>query len=257
MRHHLVSVWEPQRAATVAEFQAEARAAIADCRDRGVVPMLVGGSSLYVRAIIDVFDFPGTDPQIRARLEADLARIGVAAMYERLVGADPDAAAGIEPGNGRRIVRALEVIELTGSYTSQLPAHTYALGATVQVGLGLSREELDRRIAARVEAMWAAGFVDEVRGLMAHGLAQTRTASRALGYRQVMQFLSGDITQEQAKEATIVATRRFSRKQLGWFRRDPRITWLDATLPVDELVEAVAALLAGADIPPSAAFRGE
>lgn len=240
--HHLVDVWDIHRTATVADFQRLARAAIADCRGRGVVPLLVGGSSLYIRAILDEFEFPGTDPAVRARLEAEADHGGLAELYARLLAADPAAAAGIEPNNARRVIRALEVIELTGHYTSTLPEHRYAVADVVQIGLSLERDVLDERIAARVERMWADGFVDEVRRLEAQGLRQGRTACRALGYRQVLDFLAGTIDEATAKETTITRTRRFARKQLGWFRRDDRIVWVDATRPTAELADA---LLAG------------
>ncbi len=242
VRHHLVDVWDIDRTATVADFQQLAREAIADCRGRGVVPLLVGGSSLYIRAIVDEFEFPGTDPVVRARLEAESGRDGVAAMYQRLQALDPAAAAGIEPNNERRVIRALEVIELTGHYVSTLPQHRYALADVVQIGLSLERDVLDARIAERVDRMWADGFVDEVRRLEGRGLRRGRTACRALGYRQVLEFLAGTIDEATAKEATVTRTRRFARKQLGWFRRDDRIIWVDATRPADELAEA---LLAG------------
>lgn len=242
VRHHLVDIWEPTRTATVADFQQLAREAIAECRARGVVPILVGGSALYVRAILDDFEFPGTDPMVRARLEAELEQHGTEALYERLRNADPAGAALVEPNNARRIVRALEMIELTGRYTPTLPEHHYALDHVVEVGLSLDRDVLDRRIAQRVEKMWADGFVDEVRRLEAAGLREGRTASRAIGYRQVLELLAGEVDEATAKESTITRTRRFARKQLGWFRRDDRITWVDATRPADELA---AELLAG------------
>ncbi|QGF24803.1 tRNA (adenosine(37)-N6)-dimethylallyltransferase MiaA [Raineyella fluvialis] len=239
VHHHLVDIWDIDRTATVADFQRLAREAIADCRARGVLPLLVGGSSLYIRAILDVFEFPGTDPGVRARLEAELAASGAEAMYARLRDLDAGAAAGIEPNNERRIVRALEVIELTGHYTSTLPEHRYALDGVTEIGLSLDRDVLDARIAQRVERMWAEGFVDEVRRLAAHGLREGRTASRALGYRQVLDLLDGVIDEPTAKELTITRTRRFARKQLGWFRRDDRILWVDATRPSEELAEAL------------------
>ncbi|WP_425309412.1 tRNA (adenosine(37)-N6)-dimethylallyltransferase MiaA [Ammonicoccus fulvus] len=239
--HHLIDIAEITETASVAEFQARARAAIADCHARGVLPVVVGGSALYTRAIIDEFEFPATDPEVRARWEAELERIGPEALYAVLVERDPAAAAGIIPQNGRRIVRALEVIELSGGYVSQLPEWTYALPGVVQVGLELDREELDRRIAERVAVMWELGFVEEVRRLAAAGLRDGVTASRALGYRQVLAYLDGACTEEEAKEATIVRTRRFARKQFGWYRRDHRIHWLPAL--ADDLVEQVDRLM--------------
>lgn len=240
--HHLVDIWDLTRTATVADFQRLAREAIADCRGRGVVPVLVGGSSLYIRAILDDFDFPGTDPVVRGRLEAELEQVGAEALYERLCRADPEGAARVEPNNARRVVRALEMIELTGHYASSLPAHRYALDHVVEIGMALDREVLDARIAQRVAKMWAVGFVDEVRRLEAAGLRQGRTASRAIGYRQVLALLAGELDEATAKESTITRTRRFARKQLGWFRRDERITWVDATRSPELLAEE---LLAG------------
>lgn len=226
--HHLIDIMDVTQEASVADFQQLARATIADCRGRGVVPILAGGSALYVHAILDDFRFPGTDPQLRARLEAELAELGPGALHERLRGLDPEAAAGILPGNGRRIVRALEVIELTGGFRSQLPEWSYALDNVVQVGLEVPREVLDARIEQRVERMWSDGLVAEVEGLVARGLREGRTASRAIGYRQVLAQLDGELTESEAKQQTVFGTRRLARKQLGWFRRDPRITWLPA-----------------------------
>lgn len=227
VRHHLIDIAEVTETASVADFQQLARAAIADCQTRGVLPIVVGGSSLYLRAIVDRFEFPGTDPAVRARWEDELDRQGAEALHQILAEREPEAAAEILPGNGRRIVRALEVIELTGSFTAHLPTWEYELPGVLQVGLDLPRELLDARIAERVDQMWQDGFVDEVRGLLQAGLRDGLTASRALGYRQVIAFLDGESSQEQAREFTITGTRRFARKQLGWYRRDDRITWLD------------------------------
>ena len=229
--HHLIDVLEVDQVASVATFQQLARAAIADCRHRGVIPLLVGGSALYVHAIVDDFEFPGTDPAVRARLEAELDALGAEQLYRRLVERAPEAAADILPGNARRIVRALEVLELTGSWRARLPEWNYAIAGVQQWGLELPREQLDQRIEARVQRMWADGLVAEVRGLAERGLRQGRTASRALGYRQVLALLDGELTEAEAIEQTIGGTRRFARKQLGWFRRDPRIRWLPATEP--------------------------
>jgi tRNA dimethylallyltransferase len=224
--HHVVDVLDVTQTATVADFQRMAREAIADCRSRGVVPILVGGSALYMRAILDDFEFPGTDAQIRSRWERELDRLGSSGLHKVLAERDPASAAAILPGNGRRIVRALEVIELTGSFSATLPSWTYQLDDVHQFGLDVPRELLDRRIVDRVDAMWQAGFVDEVRRLEAAGLRAGLTASRALGYRQVLSYLANEMTQEEARTATASGTRRFARKQLSWFRRDPRIVWL-------------------------------
>ncbi len=229
--HHLVDILDVTQTATVADFQTRARAAIADCRARGVVPIVVGGSALYQRAILDEFDFPGTDPAVRARWEAELERHGPEALHAELAERDPAAAAQMLPGNGRRIVRALEIHELTGVVRPSLPEWTYAIDGVRAFGLELDRAVMDQRIADRVHAMWETGLVDEVRGLLTAGLREGVTASKALGYRQVIDLLDGVLTDEQAREQTINRTRRFARKQLGWFRRDHRITWLRAGAP--------------------------
>ena len=226
--HHLIDILDIDETATVADFQRLAREAITSCHDRGVVPIVVGGSALYLRAILDEFAFPGTDPAVRAELEADLSEQGSFAMYERLALLAPEAAAEMQAMNGRRIVRALEVIALTGSYRATLPEHRYALPGVVQVGLAIDRPTMDARIDARVDEMWARGLVPEVTALAERGLRAGRTASRALGYQQVLAYLDGRCTEEQAAKDTAAGTRRFARKQLGWWRRDPRIVWVDA-----------------------------
>ncbi|MGH3411826.1 MAG: tRNA (adenosine(37)-N6)-dimethylallyltransferase MiaA [Marmoricola sp.] len=225
--HHLVDLLDVTETASVAEFQRLARRVIADCRDRGRIPVLVGGSALYTRAVLDELEFPGTDPQVRARLEAELAEVGPARLHRRLAERDPQAAAEILPSNGRRIVRALEVGELTGRpFAATLPAARYHDPASVQVGLDIDRETLDRRIEQRVELMWQRGLVDEVRSLAEHGLREGRTADRALGYRQVLAYLDGRIGEDEARAQTVAATRRFARRQDSWFRKDDRVHWL-------------------------------
>jgi tRNA dimethylallyltransferase len=245
IRHHMIDLMDVDQNATVAEFQQLARAAIADCRARNVIPIVVGGSALYVRAIVDDFEFPGTDPALRARLERELMTQGAERLHQRLSDVDPVAAARILPGNARRIVRALEVIELTGGpFSAVLPEHRYALPDVVQIGLAIERSALDARIAVRVEAMWAAEFVEEVRRLASAGLRDSMTASRALGYRQVLRYLEGEISEAEARELTIVGTRKFARRQDAWFRKDVRIAWVSYDHP--DLVSAVYAL-AGQD----------
>jgi tRNA dimethylallyltransferase len=245
VRHHLIDVLDVTQTSTVADFQRLARDSIADCRRRNVVPIVVGGSALYVRAIVDEFEFPGTDPALRAGLESELERIGPQSLHLRLASVDPAAASAIEPGNGRRIVRALEVGMLTGRpYAATLPGYSYLLPDVLQIGLAIDRPDLDRRVAARVHRMWQAGLVDEVRQLEQAGLRQGRTASRALGYRQVLDFLANSISEAEAEEQTILLTRRFARRQDAWFRKDPRISWLRWDDP--QLVDAAYAL-AGSD----------
>jgi len=226
--HHLLDVWDVRDPANVADYQRMARAAIEDIAGRGRVPVLVGGSGLYVRAALDDLAFPGTDDAVRTRLEAELADAGPAALHARLAALDPRAAASILPSNGRRVVRALEVVELTGEpFTASLPEPSYAVPA-VQIGLAVDRDLLDRRIEERVDRMWEQGLVAEVRSLVERGLREGRTAGRALGYAQVLRFLAGEWSEEEARQATVASTRRFARRQESWFRRDPRVTWLDA-----------------------------
>lgn len=230
--HHLLDLLDVGEPATVAQFQGWAREALSDCRTRGVTPVLVGGSALYIRAVLDEFEFPGTDDAVRARLEDELRERGPAHLHARLAEVDPAAAATILPSNGRRVVRALEVIELTGGpFVARLPQHVYAFDAVVQLGVDVPRDVLDKRIEQRVDRMWEQGLVDEVRALEAAGLREGRTASRALGYRQVLDHLAGECTEDEAREATVRRTRQFARRQGTWFRRDPRIRWLPHDAP--------------------------
>jgi tRNA dimethylallyltransferase len=231
--HHLLDIWPITKSAAVAEYQTLARAAIDEIRGRGAVPVLVGGSGLYVRGTLDKLDFPGESPQIRSRLAADADRMGVAQMHARLASLDPAAAAAILPSNARRIVRALEVIELTGKpFTAAMPAFE-SVYPTVQ--LALDRGDLDDRVGLRVHHMIEHGFLDEVRALLPLGLRNSPTAGKALGYQQLLAVIDdhgelvGDL--DEAIEATIRGTLRFVRRQRSWFRRDPRIQWLDGTSP--------------------------
>lgn len=224
--HHLLDIWDVTEPASVAEYQKLARAEIDRLLAEGRTPVLVGGSGLYVRGAIDVLEFPGTDPEVRARLERELEQDGPGALHRLLAEADPEAARVILPSNGRRIVRALEVIEITGKpFTANLPGHD-SVYDTVQIGVDVGRPELDERIAVRVDRMWEAGLVDEVRELAARGLREGRTASRALGYQQVLTALAGECTEDDARAETVRATKRFARRQDSWFRRDPRVHWL-------------------------------
>lgn len=225
--HHLFDVLDVTESAAVAEFQTWARAAITDCRERGVTPIVVGGSALYVRAILDRLDFPGTDPAVRDRWKAELAARGPEALHAELVRRDPAAAAQILPTNERRLVRALEVIELTGEpFVATMPPYESVFEGLTMLGLDVPRDVLDVRLAARVDQMWAAGFVDEVRVLREAGLEGGFTASRALGYQQILAFLRGECTEAEAREATVTGTRKFARRQDRLFRKDPRIHWL-------------------------------
>jgi len=244
--HHLLDTLTVRDPATVAEFQQWARAEIADIRGRGRTPVLVGGSALYTRAILDRFEFPGTDDAVRSRLEDELAELGPEALHERLRKADPEAADRILVANGRRVVRALEVVEITGRpYSASLPTMDYLDPHTVQIGVDIDRPTLDERIGRRVQEMFDAGFVDEVARLLDDGLAEGRTAGRAIGYREVASYLAGEIGLDEARERTFLATRRFSRRQDSWFRKDPRVVWLRYDDPelVDRAVSVVGATL--------------
>ena len=226
--HHLLDVWPVTRTASVADYQQLARAVIDELLQRSVTPILVGGSGLYLRAALDDLRFPGTDPAVRSRWEQELTRCGPAELHARLHAVDPPAAARIGPANGRRIVRALEVIELTGRpYSAALPAYR-SVYDVVHIGLDTDPATLDRRMTERVDRMWAAGLLAEVRGLVPKGLREGVTASRALGYAQALAHLDGAASEEAAKADTARATRRFARRQRSWFRPDPRIRWYDA-----------------------------
>jgi tRNA dimethylallyltransferase len=241
--HHLLDVLDVRETASVAAYQRQAREVLEALLAARRVPILVGGSGLYLQAVLDDLDFPGTDPRLRTRLEAELETAGAATLHARLTGLDPAAAHAILPSNGRRIVRALEVIELTGRpFSASLPVPGPARYGTVLIGLDVDTAELDARVDARVERMFAGGLADEVRTLENRGLREGRTASRALGYQQVLAAFDGGGEPDLAAAAaeTARATRRFVRRQRSWFRRDTRISWLDAGRP--DLVEAAAAL---------------
>jgi tRNA dimethylallyltransferase len=234
--HHLLDIWDVNQTTSVAEYQKRVAPVIDDIQKRGKLPILVGGSGLYIRAALGELDFPGTDPEVRARLENELAELGTGPLYERLQERDPRAAEQILPSNGRRIVRALEVIEISGaSFSAKMPKYGGGRPA-FQVGLAMPRPALDQRVAERVDRMWVAGLVDEVRELERHGLREGLTASRALGYAQVLRFLDGEWTEERAKSETVRSTRRFVRRQESWFRRDPRVTWADDPQEAREIV---------------------
>ena len=239
--HHLLDLLDVTEPLTVAEFQGWARTAVAEIRGRGRTPVLVGGSALYTRAVLDRFEFPGTDPDVRRELEAELAEVGAPALHARLAESDPEAAARILPDNGRRIVRALEVVTITGRpFGASLPEHAYADPRSIQIGVDIDRPSLDPRIARRVQEMFEAGLVEEVHRLLAAGLADGRTARTAIGYREVTAYLAGETSLDDAIETTTTATRRFSRRQDGWFRKDPRVVWVPWDAP-DRAERAVAA----------------
>ncbi len=241
--HHLLDIWPVTKSAAVAEYQQLARAAITEIHARGRIPLLVGGSGLYLRGVLDRLEFPGESPPIRQRLYAELAERGAAALHARLATLDAAAARSILPSNGRRVVRALEVIQLTGRpFVATMPAFESVYDC---VQIGLDRADLDERVEARVHAMMRAGLLDEVRGLLDHGLRGSPTAGKALGYAQLLAVLDDDGaivgSLDDAVAITIRATRRFVRRQRSWFRRDPRVRWFDAAAP--DLLDQVVATL--------------
>jgi tRNA dimethylallyltransferase len=237
--HHQLDVLDVTEEASVAAYQRAARDDFDAIRGRGRVPILVGGSGLYVRAALDRLEIPPTNPQLREALELEAATRGTAVMYERLRDLDPVAAERIQPNNTRRIVRALEVIELTGRpFSASLPRREFVAPAVI-LGLTVDRHLLDERIGARAARMFEQGLLDEVGELLRHGLRDGFTASRAIGYAQAIAVLDGQSTIEQAIDATAQATRRFARRQESWFRPDRRTTWLPAgELGGSELVSA-------------------
>jgi tRNA dimethylallyltransferase len=234
--HHLLDVWDVRVTATAAAYQVMCRELLASMTVPAVV---VGGSGLYLRAALDRLEFPGTDPAVRALLEAELEEHGSGPLWQRLRDLDPDAASRMEPSNGRRVVRALEVVLLTGSMPGALTEYEPWVPA---VYVGLDRPDLRERVAARVDRMWAAGLLDEVAGL--EGLREGVTASRALGYAQALAQLDGSMTEQEAKAATVSATNRFVKRQRAWFGRDPRIHWLE---PDGDLLTQALAHTSGAD----------
>lgn len=226
--HHQLDVLHVSQEASVAAYQRHGRDDLAQISQRGRAAVVVGGSGLYVRALLDEMSFPGTDPQVRAALEARVAAEGAAVLHRELARADPVAAHRIDPGNARRIVRALEVIELTGEpFSANLPEHRYAI-PTIQIGLQMPQAELDARIDARAAEMFSAGLIEETRALIPAGLDGGRTAKRAVGYAQALAVLRGDSNVAEAVASTALATRQLARRQMKWFRRDPRVYWLQA-----------------------------
>ena len=226
--HHLLDVLDVSEDSTVAWYQEQARAAITEIHSRGKDAVIVGGTGLYIKAILDDLNFPDTDPEVRAKLEAELAEFGAAALFTRLEELDPAAALAIDRANSRRVIRALEVIEITGlPFTANLPREDSSrYPDALQFGLVMDREHLRERIDQRVDRMWDAGFVDEVDRLISQGIGIGSTAQRALGYAQIIAMRSGTMTEEEAKEDTKRASRQYARRQETWFSRDARIQWV-------------------------------
>lgn len=229
--HHQLDVLDVTETASVARYQQEAVADVEEILSRGKTPILVGGSMLYVQSLVDDWQFPPTDPEVRARWEACLAEVGVARLHEELRALDPEAAAIIEDNDPRRTVRALEVIELTGQpfKASQPPKDAPPRWGTTILGLRTTADWLNPRIELRTHLMFERGFIEEVEGLVKdHGLIAESTAGRAIGYAQVLDTLAGELTVDEAVERTITGTRRYVRRQRAWFNRDHRIRWIDA-----------------------------
>ena len=225
--HHLLDIMDVGEEASVARFQSTARETFAEIRSRGRVPILVGGSGLYVRAALDEIDFPPTDPAVRARLEAEVQTVGIGTLAQRLAEVDPESAA--RNLDERRLVRALEVYEISGKpFSSYMPQRRYHAPA-VQIGLNIDRSLLHQRLAERVDNMVDLGLLDEVRRLDAQGLREGKTASRAIGYAQFLAVLDGTMSMKEATEKTVIATRQFARRQVTWFGADDRVNWFDPT----------------------------
>lgn len=228
IKHHMLDVLDFTQTANVADYQHDARKIVQELNETGIGSVVVGGSGLFVQALLEDMQFPGSDPEIRERLTKESEEIGPEAIYQRLAELDPIAAQNILPGNTRRVIRALEVIELTGQAPVTTLQQLTEVVPSIRIGLKLDRAQLDERITKRVDLMWEQGLVEEVRHLETLGIRNGLTASKALGYAQVLQALDGQISMEEAKAQTIQATKRFARRQESWFARDKRIHWLDA-----------------------------
>jgi tRNA dimethylallyltransferase len=226
--HHLIDWLEVTEESTAAEYQLKAREVIEGIQSRGAVPILVGGSMLYIAAVLNTFEFPGQDEELRAKLEQELIEVGPGLMHRKLQELDPVAASRIDPLNGRRIVRAIEIVSVTGApFAASLPDDPESWQPVLEIGLNSERSHLVERLNQRVEKMWQRGLVDEVEQLLEHGLREAKTSKRAIGYAQALAQLDGEITKSEAIEQTKLLTARYARRQMSWFRRDKRINWLD------------------------------
>jgi tRNA dimethylallyltransferase len=232
IEHHLIDVLDVTQESTAAEYQKIARAKILEIQSRGAIPILVGGSMLYVAAVLNNFEFPVRDKDLRAQLEQELLEAGPAAMHQKLAELDASAASRIDPENGRRIVRALEIVTLTGEpFAAALPDEIESWQEVLEIGLRMDRELLVAMLAERVRRMWDTGMVDETEVLISKGLRESVTAGYAIGYAQALAQLDGELSQDQAIESTTKLTQKYARRQMSWFKRDPRINWLDALDP--------------------------
>ena len=242
IEHHMLDWLDIAEENTAARYQVEARKVISDLIEQGILPIVVGGSMLYIAALINTFEFPGRDEALRAQLEQDLIDLGPVAMHKRLQLLDETAASRIEPQNGRRIVRALEIVMITGEpFAASLPDQFESFLPVLEIGLNSAREHLVERLAQRVRDMWSQGLLDEVKGLVDKGIRDSKTASQAIGYSQALASIDGRLTEEEAIAETILLTQRYARRQMSWFRRDPRIHWFD--YQAEDLVNQVMELV--------------
>jgi len=242
IEHHMLDVLEIQDESTAAEYQAQVRPLILNLQASGITPILVGGSMLYIAAALNTFDFPERDESIRAELESELAMFGSHALHRKLAELDPLAASRIDPENGRRVVRGLEIVTITGEpFAAALPEVTESWQPVLEIGLNSDRAHLDERLAKRVEKMWQQGIVAEAESLIPQGIREGKTSSRAIGYSQALAQIDGEYSETEAIAATTQLTQRYARRQMSWFRRDERIYWHDRQDPKlqDNVIELI------------------
>ena len=251
VKHHMIDTLDIRDESTAAEYQQQVRPLIEELQAKSITPILVGGSMLYIAAALNTFEFPERDAELRQELEVELEALGSHAMHRRIAELDPIAASRIDPLNGRRVVRALEILLITGEpFSAALPDENESWQPVLEIGLNSDRAHLVGRLARRVEKMWQQGLVDEAQSLISSGLREGKTSSMAIGYRQALAQLDGELSQQEAIDQTVQLTQRYARRQMSWFRRDERINWFDYQQPdlfgaVTELVAAKAPHLIG------------
>ena len=251
VKHHMIDTLDIRDESTAAEYQQQVRPLIEELQAKSITPILVGGSMLYIAAALNTFEFPERDAELRQQLEVELEALGSHAMHRRIAELDPIAASRIDPLNGRRVVRALEILLITGEpFSAALPDENESWQPVLEIGLNSDRAHLVERLASRVEKMWQQGLVDEAQSLISSGLREGKTSSMAIGYRQALAQLDGELSQQEAIDQTVQLTQRYARRQMSWFRRDERINWFDYQQPdlfgaVTELVAAKAPHLIG------------
>ncbi len=251
IKHHMIDTLDIRDESTAAEYQQQVRPLIEELQAKSITPILVGGSMLYIAAALNTFEFPERDAELRQELEVELEALGSHAMHRRIAELDPIAASRIDPLNGRRVVRALEILLITGEpFSAALPDENESWQPVLEIGLNSDRAHLVERLASRVEKMWQQGLVDEAQSLISSGLREGKTSSMAIGYRQALAQLDGELSQQEAIDQTVQLTQRYARRQMSWFRRDERINWFDYQQPdlfgaVTELVAAKAPHLIG------------